>query len=149
MPRAKRSTDASPGEPTGSASLTAEALALVETLRAVASQIDADPALATRLMSKPTTKAEPSVTGQATPGPARTVSAPPLDPFAVLRRSGEQGLQEALATLDLPALKAIVRAYRLDPARIAARWTAPERIIGLIVEQTRARLNHGRAFERV
>jgi hypothetical protein len=147
MPRAKRSTDASAGEPTGSASLTAEAL--VETLRAMASQIDADPALATRLLSKPTTKAEPSETGQATPGPARTASAPPLDPFAVLRRSGEQRLREALATLDLPALKAIVRAYRLDPARIAARWTAPERTIELIVEQTRARLNHGRAFERV
>ena len=67
----------------------------------------------------------------------------------MLRQSGEQGLQEALASLDLASLKAIVRAYRIDPARISARWTAPERIIELIVEQAQARLNHGRAFERI
>jgi len=69
--------------------------------------------------------------------------------FEFQRQAGEQGLQEALASLDLASLKAIVRAYRLDPARISARWTAPERIIDLITEQARARLNHGRAFERV
>ncbi len=144
MPRAKRPTDTTEGEP-----LTNETQALVETLRAVASQVEADPALAARLMAGSTTKAESGETAQAVPRPAREVVAPPLDPFAVLRQSGEQGLQEALASLDLASLKAIVRAYRLDPARISARWTAPERIIELIVEQAQARLNHGRAFERV
>jgi hypothetical protein len=118
-------------------------------LRAVASQIEVDPALAARLMAGTAMKGEHEAPAQATPRPAREVVAPPLDPFAVLRQSGEQGLQQALATLDLASLKAIVRAYRLDPARLSARWTAPERIIELIVEQAQARLNHGRAFERV
>jgi hypothetical protein len=93
--------------------------------------------------------AEHEAPTQATSRPAREVVAPPLDPFAVLRQSGEQGLQQALASLDLASLKAIVRAYRLDPARISTRWTVPERVIELIVEQATARLNHGRAFERV
>ena len=146
MPRAKRSTDTPEG---ASATPTAETRTLVETLRVVASQIEADPTLATRLMAGPAMKTESSETAQAAPRPAREVVAPPLDPFAVLRKSGEQGLREALASLDLASLKAIVRAYRLDPARISARWTASERIIELIVEQAMARLNHGRAFERV
>jgi hypothetical protein len=144
MPGVKRPTDTTEGEP-----LTSETQALVETLRAVASQVEADPALAARLMAGPAPKAESGETAQEAPRPTREVVAPPLDPFAVLRQAGEQGLQEALASLDLASLKAIVRAYRLDPARISARWTAPERIIELIVEQVTARLNHGRAFERV
>jgi hypothetical protein len=143
MPGAKRSKS----ESTGNA--TPETQALVETLRAVASQIETDPTLATRLMAGPAMKAEPGDTAQPTPRPAREVVAPPLDPFAVLRQSGEQGLREALIALDIASLKAIVRAYRFDPARISARWTAPGRIIELIVEQAMARLNHGRAFERV
>ena len=146
MPRAKRPIDTSEGT---SATPTAETRALIETLRAVAAQIEADPALATRLMAGPAVKTESGETAQAIPRPAREVVAPPLDPFAVLRQSGEQGLREALVALDLASLKAIARAYRLDPARISARWTAPERIIELIVEQAQARLNHGRAFERV
>jgi hypothetical protein len=142
MPGAKRSTDT-----TQSKELTNEARALVESLRAAASQIEADPALAARLMAGPTVA--PAETAQAAARHAREAVAPPLDPFAILRQSNEQGLREALAALDLASLKAIVRAYRLDPARLSARWTAPERIIELIVEQALARLNHGRAFERV
>ena len=144
MPRAKRSVNGSEDD---SAAPATETRALVETLRAVASQIEADPTLATRLMAGFATKVEHET--PAPSRPAREVVAPPLDPFAVLRQSGEQGLREAVVALDLASLKAIVRAYRLDPARISARWTAPERIIELIVEQAMARLNHGRAFERV
>jgi hypothetical protein len=146
MPRAKRPTDTSEG---ASAAPTAETRALVETLRAMASQIEADPTLAARLMSGAVAKSEPAEMPPAGSRPARAAVAPPLDPFATLRQSGEQGLREALAALDIASLKAIVRVYRLDPARISARWTAPERIIELIVEQALARLNHGRAFERV
>jgi hypothetical protein len=149
MPRAKRPTDTTEGELEGGAPLSNETRALVETLRSVASQIEADSTLAARLMAGPAAKTESGQTAQTASRPAREVVAPPLDPFAVLRQSGEQGLQQALASLDLASLKAIVRAYRLDPARISARWTAPERLIELIVEQARARLNQGRAFERV
>ena len=71
------------------------------------------------------------------------------DPFQVLRQHGEDGLRAQLAQLDLASLRQIVRAHRLDPARISARWTAADRVIALIVEQVRARANHGRAFERI
>src|SRR5262249_33181755 len=122
---------------------------LVETLRAVASQVEADPALAARLMAVPATTAEHEAPPQATPRPPRGTIAPPLDPFAALRRAGELGLQEGPGPPVLASRSAIVRSYRLDPARISARWTMRERIIDLIVEQAQARLNHGRAFERV
>lgn len=72
-----------------------------------------------------------------------------VDPFPLLRDGGESGLRARLDTLDLAALRQIVRAHRLDPARISARWTARERVVNLIVEQTRARVNHGKAFSRV
>jgi hypothetical protein len=78
-----------------------------------------------------------------------TPAATPVDPFAVLRDGGETGLRARLDTLDLAALRQIVRAHRLDPARISTRWTARERVVSLIVEQTRARVNHGKAFSRV
>jgi hypothetical protein len=60
-----------------------------------------------------------------------------------------EGLRAALSALQLPALRVIVRERRLDPARISARWTARERVISLIVDQVKARANHGHAFERV
>ena len=81
--------------------------------------------------------------------PAEATPQPAPDPFAVMRAQGEAGLRATLDALDLDALRQIVRAHRLDPARISARWANRERVIALIVDQTRARLNHGRAFERV
>lgn len=81
--------------------------------------------------------------------PAPASSMPALDPFAVYRAQGVEGLRAALGALDLPALRAIVRERRLDPARISARWTAHERVISLIVDQVKARANHGHAFDRV
>ena len=83
-----------------------------------------------------------SAQAEATPQPAP-------DPFAIMRAQGEAGLRATLDALDLGALRQIVRAHRLDPARISARWANRDRVIALIVDQTRARLNHGRAFERV
>lgn len=71
------------------------------------------------------------------------------DPFVVLREHGEVGLRTALEELDLAALRAIVRSHRLDPARISARWTARERVIGLIVTQVCGRANLGKAFSHV
>lgn len=71
------------------------------------------------------------------------------DPFQVLRQNGEDVLRAQLSQLDIASLRQIVRAHRLDPARISARWTATDRVITLIVEQVRARANLGRAFERI
>jgi hypothetical protein len=71
------------------------------------------------------------------------------DPFPIYRDHGEAALRVQLAALDLATLRLIVRMHRLDPARISARWTASERVVSLIVDQVRARVNHGRAFERI
>jgi hypothetical protein len=71
------------------------------------------------------------------------------DPFVVLRERGEAGLRSALEAMDLATLRQIVRAHRLDPARISARWTARERVVALIVDQVRAQASHGKAFSRV
>lgn len=79
-------------------------------------------------------------------GNARSES---LDPFTLWRAQGEDALRRALEGLELQELRAVVRAHRLDPARVSSRWTAHERVVTLIVEQVKARLNHGRAFERV
>jgi hypothetical protein len=67
----------------------------------------------------------------------------------VLRVSGEVGLRATLDALELVTLRQIVRAHRLDPARISARWTVRERVIALIVDQVKARANHGKAFARI
>ncbi len=72
-----------------------------------------------------------------------------LDPFSLWRAQGEMALRDALEGLDLQELRIIVRAHRLDPARVSSRWTARDRVIALILEQVKARINHGRAFERV
>jgi hypothetical protein len=73
----------------------------------------------------------------------------PLDPFRVLRDQGEKGLQDALESLDLAELRALVRRHRLDPARISARWSQRERVIHLIVTQVRAYAGYGTAFSHV
>jgi hypothetical protein len=82
-------------------------------------------------------------------GPAASAAASGFDPFVVLREGGESGLRAALAGLDLASLRQLVRTHRLDPNRVSARWSAHERVVALIVEQVRARANHGKAFARV
>ena len=80
---------------------------------------------------------------------AANAGASGFDPFVVLREGGESGLRAALAGLDLASLRQLVRTHRLDPNRVSARWSAHERVVALIVEQVRARANHGKAFARV
>ena len=131
-------------------------------LRALAQRAESDPALAAQLQAA---LAESGLAGQA-PSPragakrgsrarqgsaagASTTDEPLPDPFSVYRAQGEEKLQALLDTLELVSLRAIVRTHRLDPARISARWSARDRVIKLIVDQVKARANHGRAFERV
>ena len=80
---------------------------------------------------------------------AGTTAAELPDPFAIWRARGEDGLRSALDALSLPDLQRIVRAHRLDPARISASWTAPGRLVELVVSQVRAHLDHGKAFAHV
>jgi hypothetical protein len=138
-------------------------------LRALAERAERDPAFgrqvaetlrACGLMPSLAPATTPTVRrGNRAPSPQprptrqRTEAAPgatPLpDPFLTLRAEGEDGLRRQLAPLDAPALRQIVRAHRLDPARLSARWTNRERLVDLIVTQTRARADHGKAFARL
>ncbi len=48
---------------------------------------------------------------------AMAQSAPPLlNPVGIYKRSGEEALSDALATQDLPALRALVAEHNLDPS---------------------------------
>lgn len=141
----------------------AEARQLAAFFRALAARIEKEPVLAgavkgaleesgllatARQIEAPAATRKKGGRRSATPADARG-DHPPLDPFVVYRERGESALRETLGTLDVPALRAVVRAHRLDPARISARWTAPDRLIALIVQQVQARANIGRAFAQV
>lgn len=71
------------------------------------------------------------------------------DPYAVLRAGGAERLRTVLDTLDVAALRKIVRSYRLDPSRVSVRWNNRARLMALIVEQVSARADHGKAFSRI
>lgn len=133
-------------------------------LRALAERAERDAELAAALLSSLEESGLISSAGAGQAAMAKRGARPPraragaqpteaqatvMDPFVVWRAHGEDGLCEALAALDLAGLRAVVRTYRLDPARVSSRWTARERVSALIVAQVKARLNHGRAFERV
>lgn len=70
-----------------------------------------------------------------------------LDPFDVLA-SGEDALRLRLAELSVEELKDVVAEHGMDHARLALRWRRPERLIELIVSETKARLAKGDAFRR-
>ena len=150
--RAERDTANS--QPAGEAATTLSAW-----LRALAKRAESDAAFAAQMLDAAResglTGALGDVTSQPTaprPSTRSRKSAPATpapDPFAIFRAQGVEGLRAALGALDLSTLRAIVRERRLDPARISARWTARERVISLIVDQVKARANHGQAFRRV
>ncbi len=70
-----------------------------------------------------------------------------LDPFEVLA-NGEGILRQRLAELTIEELKDVVAEHGMDHSRLALRWRRPERLIELIVDQTKARLAKGDAFRR-
>lgn len=143
---------------------TGETRAVSAFLRALAARAEGDPALAEQIAAalRESGLLVGDVTGNAhvslaakPMGRKRSMGRAPVgageapDPFVVLRERGEAGLRATLEGMELAVLRQIVRTHRLDPARISARWTARERVITLIVDQVRARANHGKAFSRV
>lgn len=142
----------------------AEARQLAAFLRALATRIERDPALAgavkgaleesgllatARQIETPAASGTKGATRRTAPAGVAPAELPAIDPFVVYRERGARALRETLGTLDVPALRALVRAHRLDPARISARWTSPDRLVALIVQQVQARANIGRAFAQV
>ncbi|HET8906445.1 MAG TPA: hypothetical protein VFN11_05720 [Ktedonobacterales bacterium] len=127
-------------------------------LRELAERAERDPAFgaqvaaavrASGLLDVVQTPEAPQAKSVATPKHTRADISEIPDPFHLFRQHGDAGLRARLEQLDIAALRQIVRAHRLDPARISARWTNRDRVVALIVDQVRARSNHGRAFERV
>lgn len=166
MPRGSHSSSDTPPASAPAAVSQREAQALGTFLRNLAARVETDLAFAAQVRAAlhesgliaaseaPSSRAptkRPSVR-RVVPKSAAAAEqgkdAPP-DPFVLLREHGEAGLRDALESCDLATLRAVIRAQRLDPARISSRWTTRERVIGLIVDQTRARANHGKAFSRV
>lgn len=70
----------------------------------------------------------------------------PFDPFAVYAESGEAGLREQLARVDLEALRDIVAEHGMDHDRLAMKWRDTGRVIERIVEKVAARTAKGSAF---
>lgn len=136
---------------------------LARALRAMAAEIERDPALARRVagaMRAPTdapTAAETPVVAEtlddAPVTPTRrgarafkprlvtgaaTVLGPGVpDPFALHERLGEDGLREALADLRLGTLRAIVREHRLDPEGTLAGQNDDAKFRALILRATK------------
>ena len=128
-------------------------------LRGLARRAEADASLAVHIQSaleesgllESLESHQPSrrKSGRSLGSPKESKPAAPLDPFQVLREQSIVALRETLEKLDLEELHAIVRKYRLDPARISSRWTRSERVIDLIVDQVTAYAKHGQAFSRL
>jgi hypothetical protein len=68
------------------------------------------------------------------------------DVIAAIQEKGETEFRFWLRSLDLSTLKAIVKVNGFDPAKASQRWIDPDKFIGLIAEQTNARLRRGSGF---
>lgn len=136
---------------------------LARALRAMATELERDPALARRVagaMRAPVVAAPPEVadvapdaTGEQPSQPVRragkafkprlvTGAAPALgtgipDPFALREELGEDGLRDALADFRLGTLRAIVREHKLDPLGKLAGQNDEAKYRALILRATK------------
>lgn len=144
--------------------------ALARALRAVATELERDPALAQRVAqainqtpttpsvsaraAEPTEPTEPARQSEAPAEPAHatigrsfhptivtgiaeTLGPGVPDPFALRKRLGESGLREALATLRLGSLRAIIRQHGMDQAGNLGKLNDPEKLRSHILAATR------------
>ncbi len=137
---------------------------IVRTLRAVANELERDPALASRVAAATgvppiapaaavahppspgdTASATEPAAGRRSPRPYRpklvTGASPDLgpgilDPFALRARLGRAGLESTLAELRLGSLRAIVREHKLDPGGQLLRQNDADRLRQLILRAT-------------
>lgn len=127
---------------------------IARTLRAVADELERDPALAQRVAAgagyaAATTSPSPT-TPPATPdvlttrqrtfrprlvtGPDAALAPGIPDPFALRAERGEAGLRAVLEELRLGTLRAIIRAHHLDPAGRLARQNDAARLRAAILD---------------
>lgn len=135
---------------------------LARTLRAVAAELERDPALARRLAdaiadtshgapetdapaaslapTEPTTKkrgVNQSFRPRLVTGTSPDLGSGIPDPFALAKRKGEGGLRGALDELRLGTLRAIVREHKLDPDGKHARLNDAEKLREVILAAVR------------
>ncbi len=128
---------------------------LARTLRAVAAELERDPALARRVADAIAAPASVEPEGKEREGgeherpaargvnqsfrPRLVTGADPAlgsgipDPYAIYGRGREKGLRTALAELRLGSLRAIVREHRLDPSAKLTRQNDAEKLRAAIV----------------
>ena len=70
----------------------------------------------------------------ASPTLAQKTAPPAINPAGLYKRAGEDALTEALAALDLAALKALVVEHNLDPSGAAAGFDAPELVTHIVAQ---------------
>jgi hypothetical protein len=132
---------------------------IARTLRAVADELERDPALAGRVaagMERPLADLAPRASEVPAPVPAaerggrrfqaRLVTGVDaalgpgiLDPFALRRQLGAEGLAAALAELRLGGLRAIIREHGLDPRSRTAHVNDADRLRAVILEASAER----------
>lgn len=160
-PASEPASIAPPAAATGALPLHPDALA--RALRAVASELERDPALAERV-AQAINAPVASETARAAPAPSAVAPAPEPapptvgrnfrprivtgvddalgpgvpDPFALRERLGEPGLREALASLRLGSLRAILREHHLDPSGALTKLNDAEKLRAHILKATKA-----------
>lgn len=137
--------------------------ALARALRAVASELERDPALAERVaqainapagVDTPSAAPVPAATPDTEPAPptvgrnfrprivtgvADSLGPGVPDPFALRERLGEPGLREALESLRLGSLRAILREHHLDPSGALSKLNDAEKLRAHILKATRGK----------
>jgi hypothetical protein len=79
-------------------------------------------------------------------GPPISRQRPTVDPFAILKEHGEQGLRDRLDDESLETLRAIVRGFVLDPSRRSHKWVSRDKLIDLIVSRVAGESERGKVF---
>jgi hypothetical protein len=136
---------------------------LARALRAMATELERDPALARRVAgamrapvvatplevadatpdatdekpSQPTRRAGKAFKPRLVTGAAPTLGTGIPDPFALREQLGEEGLRDALADLRLGTLRAIVREHKLDPSGKLAGQNDEAKYRALILRATK------------
>lgn len=123
---------------------------LLELARLVADQAERDAEFAENLSQvlgfKEPKQEKPKRPSPVTHHPRNRRSPAILDPMAVIRESGEEGLRSRLSDLSLEQLRDIVASYGMDPARLVLKWKNSDRVIARILEVSLSRSQKGDAF---
>lgn len=68
-----------------------------------------------------------------------------LDPYEAIKQ-GEDALRRMLEELTVEQLKDVVSQFAVDPSKLALKWKSKEKLVDLILQTTKGRLEKGDAF---